>query len=255
MKRKACLVAAATSLAAVLGACEREAPAAPKAAAPVVEVVAAAPPKPSFDCAKARVSVERMACENPDLATADQRMAQSYRTQMEKFPAGQRQRLLEGQRSFLSYARKACDEDPICLEWAYDQRTADLEASLGKGPAILTLTWYETSAAPDGPLLRRTGRRLLLDQLADPATPGEQALNAKMADWLVEANAAQPVAPSLGGGIEGAAVEIRSITERKIVVAVQGPTMQRLIDWSPTLGRPLTVTEESTRTETEPADG
>ncbi|MDB5469802.1 MAG: hypothetical protein JWR84_1362 [Caulobacter sp.] len=260
MKRKACLVAAATSLAAVLGACEQEAPPAPKVAAPVVEVVAKAPPPkamgPSFDCAKARASVERMACENPALAEADQRMAQSYRAQLEKYPVSQRSRLLEGQRSFLKYARTACADDPVCLEWAYDQRTDDLENSFAKAPAILTLTRYETSAAPEGPLMRRTGRRLLLDQLADPATPGERVLNEKMADWLAEADAALPVSPSLGGGIEGAAVEIRSITERKIVVAIQGPTMQRLIDWSPQLGRPLEARDQAPQmADTDPAEG
>jgi uncharacterized protein len=256
MKRKACLVAAATSLAAVLGACE-QAPPAPRLAAPVVRVAAPAPvpPKPSFDCTKARASVERMACKNPTLAAADQRMAQSYRTQLEKFPESQKARLLEGQRSFLKYARTACAEDPVCLEWAYDQRTADLENSLAKAPAILTLTRYETSPAPDGPLMRRTGRRLLLDQLADPATPGERALNARMAEWLAEADAAAPVSPSLGGGIEGAAVEIRSITEKKVVVAIQGPTIQRLIAWSPQLGRPLQVGDETPRVEAEPVDG
>ncbi|WP_271068953.1 lysozyme inhibitor LprI family protein [Caulobacter sp. NIBR1757] len=215
-----------------------------KAAAPIMAEAPPVSPKPSFDCAKAKASVERLACESPTLAVADQRMAQSYRTQMERFPASQRSRLLEGQRSFLNYARTACADDPVCLEWAYDQRTADLDTSFAKAPAILTLTRYATSAAPDGPMLRRTGRRLLLDQLADPATPGERALNAMMAQWLAEADAASPVAPSLGGGIEGAAVEFRSISESRIVVAIQGPTVQRLIDWSPKLGRPLEVSDE-----------
>jgi uncharacterized protein YecT (DUF1311 family) len=253
MKRKACLVGAAASLAAVLGACgQQNAPAAPVAATPVVAEAPKSPPKPSFDCAKAEASVERMACENPTLAEADQRMAQSYKTQLEKFPESQRSRLLEGQRTFLTYARTACADDPICLEWAYDQRTADLDTSLAKGPAIITLTRYALSDAPDGPMLRRTGRRLLLDQLVDPATPGERALNEKMAQWLDEADAASPVSPSLGGGIEGAAVEIRSITERKVVVAIQGPTMQRMIDWSPKLGRPLQITDQPLPSEDDP---
>lgn len=260
MKRKACLVAAATLLAAVLGACEQRAPVAQMPATPVVAEAPKPPPPykvkgPSFDCAKAEASVERMACENPTLAEADQRMAQSYKTQLEKFPDSQRSRLLEGQRSFLAYARTACAEDPVCLEWAYEQRTADLDTSLSKGPAIVTLTRYVLSDAPEGPMLRRTGRRLLLDQLADPATPGERALNEKMAQWLAEADAASPVSPSLGGGIEGAAVEIRAITERKIVVAIQGPTMQRMIDWSPQLGRPLQITDQPPPAEDDPVDG
>lgn len=256
MKRKACLVAAAASLAAVLAACEqRNAPAAPNAATPVEAEAPKPPPRPSFDCAMARASVERMACEIPDLAEADQRMAQSYKTQLEKYPVSQRSRLLAGQRSFLTYARAACADDPVCLEWAYEQRTADLDTSLAKAPAIITLTRYTLSAAPDEPMLRRTGRRLLLDQLADPSTPGEMALNRQMALWLAEADAASPVSPSPGGGIEGAAVEIRSITERKVVVAIQGPATQRLVDWSIELGRPLASGEAPPSAEEAAADG
>lgn len=94
---------------------------------------------PSFDCARARAWDERTICAFADLAALDRQIATAWRRLNERASAGERARLMAGQRAWLQ-ERRAC-EGPVardaqsCLRRLMRARARDLTALADAGPA------------------------------------------------------------------------------------------------------------------------
>ncbi len=78
---------------------------------------------PSFDCSKVSTGPERLICTNKDLAEADVRMSQVYRTALSS--SADRVELKEAQRAWNRTVRDAC-ADVTCMLDAYNIRIAEL---------------------------------------------------------------------------------------------------------------------------------
>ncbi len=91
---------------------------------------------PAFDCAKAEHEIEKLICENAELAAKDRKMADVYRqaiTALEKVDAGGAEAIKElktMQRGWIGGRNdcwKAADKRQ-CARDSYDRRTATLQA-------------------------------------------------------------------------------------------------------------------------------
>lgn len=78
---------------------------------------------PSFDCAKASTTVEKMICANPKLAAADRDTAAAYKAKLAA--SADKNGLKQQQANWRRTVRDACT-DTACLEGAYKQRLAEL---------------------------------------------------------------------------------------------------------------------------------
>jgi uncharacterized protein len=65
-------------------------------------------PKPSFDCAKAMGTDERLICGSPDLARRDAQLARAYRQLREDLPEQEKAALGTGQREWVSRRNRGC---------------------------------------------------------------------------------------------------------------------------------------------------
>ena len=83
----------------------------------------AAPPSPSFDCAKATHTTEKMVCADRELAGLDVELSQAYRRARDQ--SGDRDRLRQEQLRWLRESMRPCP-DRDCLARAYRQRLAEL---------------------------------------------------------------------------------------------------------------------------------
>ena len=116
-------------------------PAPPKAASPEPSPVTAPlpfplpprpyaePARPSFDCAKARLAVEILICNDVELAALDRVMAEKYRVLRETMSSEGRQQLKKDQLSWLAQ-RNACasrTDAQRCVKDRYFTRIADLQ--------------------------------------------------------------------------------------------------------------------------------
>src|SRR4029077_13711617 len=95
-------------------------------------VSAAAPPRPSFDCAKASSAVDRLICSDEGLARLDRALAERYEELHRTVSPGGFAVLRKGQLGWQA-ARKDCvakdksrDQAVACLGEAYANRTNEL---------------------------------------------------------------------------------------------------------------------------------
>lgn len=107
---------------------------------------------PAFNCAKASSAIEKMICDEPDLAQDDAAMASSYKEALKALQAqpGLSDKLRQEQRQWLAERDQHCSlgSDPAnpqqadgivnCLLAAYQQRIAALDV-LGRPPTIVSL--------------------------------------------------------------------------------------------------------------------
>lgn len=63
---------------------------------------------PSFDCAKATTEVEKTVCASPDLAQADQALAEAYRAVLARAPEDAKALLRADQRAWIAHVGKTC---------------------------------------------------------------------------------------------------------------------------------------------------
>lgn len=85
--------------------------------------------KPSFDCAKAKLVVETLICNDLELAALDREMAEKYRALRGAMPPERRQQLKKEQLGWLAQ-RNACasrSNARRCVKNLYLSRTADLQ--------------------------------------------------------------------------------------------------------------------------------
>lgn len=77
----------------------------------------------SFDCSQAGTPFEQAICDNPELSTADDRLAATYETAVGGLSETARNAVRTGQREWLSYAQRACTRDARPLaSGEYDER-------------------------------------------------------------------------------------------------------------------------------------
>ncbi|WEJ58135.1 DUF3298 domain-containing protein [Devosia sp. FJ2-5-3] len=95
-------------------------------------LVATAPARAaSFDCAKASTPFEHAICDNPELSTADERLARTYQTAIGGLSESVASAMRTGQRTWLDYARRACTRDAEPLtSGSYDERGVSCLVSL-----------------------------------------------------------------------------------------------------------------------------
>jgi uncharacterized protein YecT (DUF1311 family) len=90
----------------------------------------ARPPGPSFDCAKAATPSEKLICEDPELASLDQDMADAYGDLLAHTPFANRPALRKAQSGWLADYSGRCNAAPgqrrTCVTQALTERTATL---------------------------------------------------------------------------------------------------------------------------------
>ena len=112
-----------------------------------------APPRPTFDCAKATGDIETLICKDPALIALDRKLAEVFAVAVKKLPprAGAEQRTL--QRAWIA-GRNACveaDDARACTERTYQMRIVELQiqSSQVKGARIVD---FECAGGEDRPL-------------------------------------------------------------------------------------------------------
>ncbi len=75
----------------------------------------------SFDCAKARSTIERMICNNAGLSDMDAQLGEAYKTAKERLSDSESKQLSSEQRDWLQNVRNRCS-DGDCLLKAYETR-------------------------------------------------------------------------------------------------------------------------------------
>ncbi|HTB57741.1 MAG TPA: lysozyme inhibitor LprI family protein [Polyangia bacterium] len=137
----------------------------------------------SFDCAKAKLPVEKMLCSDAALSDLDGRLAAAYRRALGL--ASNPEPLRAEQRSWLATERKKC-ADVACLRQAYQQRLTAIEAaappgkepsySFTKAPFINPKIINDLSTA-----LSDQGDQVLAIDLTDSETSNRYACDVKVA--------------------------------------------------------------------------
>ncbi|MGF1528998.1 MAG: lysozyme inhibitor LprI family protein [Candidatus Competibacterales bacterium] len=85
----------------------------------------------SFDCAKARTTVEKTICGHPVLDAQDTELGRLYRTLRRRLAPHQAQALRDDQRQWLRLRGALCPASKAaCLQVEYAERNADLTARL-----------------------------------------------------------------------------------------------------------------------------
>lgn len=90
---------------------------------------------PSFDCAKARGTVERTICNNPELARLDKKLASAFESRYSQLDNDQKHALLQDERHWIELRNGRCDvadfNRPVkpCIEQMIKQRIAALQAA------------------------------------------------------------------------------------------------------------------------------
>ncbi|NJN47185.1 MAG: DUF1311 domain-containing protein [Candidatus Competibacteraceae bacterium] len=89
--------------------------------------------KPSFNCEKADGSVEEMICKDDDLADLDQKMAETYKTALDKAPQEELKTLKAFQRGWVK-GRNDCwkaEDARNCVQSNYESRITELQIAYG----------------------------------------------------------------------------------------------------------------------------
>ena len=138
-------------------------------------IQAQAPPRPTFDCAKATGEIETLICKDPALIALDRKLADVFGTAVKKLPprVAVEQRTL--QRGWITNRNECVDADDLraCTERTYQMRIVELQIISGqlKGPKPvdfvcvggedrpLTLTYFETE--PRSALIQYGGDRII----------------------------------------------------------------------------------------------
>jgi uncharacterized protein len=85
------------------------------------------PVKPSFDCAKAKSSAERLICVDSELAAAEKRMAERYKEALQSLTREQQELLKQDQRSWQTERNRRCENSQVCKS-VLEGRTDELIA-------------------------------------------------------------------------------------------------------------------------------
>jgi uncharacterized protein len=123
-------------------------PVVPESSAPAA--TRAASSKPSFDCALASTWAEQQVCASDALAASDQTVVRLYRHRIAVASAGERERLRQEQRDWITQ-RNACSAASgiSCVTQSYDDRIAELRApSAAAAPAPGVPPQAATDAGP-----------------------------------------------------------------------------------------------------------
>lgn len=99
--------------------------------------------QPGFDCQRARTPVERLVCDDPELARADARMVTAYTALTQRWEEDRS--LRRTQRRWLR-ERNACGADAACLAVAYAARNAVLARALAQVPDLGPFPWTKAPA-------------------------------------------------------------------------------------------------------------
>jgi uncharacterized protein YecT (DUF1311 family) len=83
--------------------------------------------KPSFDCAKATYTSERLVCSFPDLASLDLSLANAYRDAAARSDSSGKAALRNQQNYWLRHVREKC-QNAECLRGIYEARINELRA-------------------------------------------------------------------------------------------------------------------------------
>lgn len=89
--------------------------------------------KPSFDCAKADSEIEELICKDEELAALDQKMAEVYKTALDKAPKEELDNLKAFQRGWVK-GRNDCwkaEDESSCARANYETRITELQIAYG----------------------------------------------------------------------------------------------------------------------------
>ncbi|GJE55476.1 lysozyme inhibitor LprI family protein [Methylobacterium thuringiense] len=134
----------------------------------------------AFDCAKARLPIEKAICADPAAKASDDAMEAAFETLRPALAGPQRQAALDDQRAWLKQRNANCLQNKTpasCVADANGARTGVLTARPESGPGL--------ERRPQPFFVRQAGSRdkvdvaLHLYRFADPATPGERLLNTR----------------------------------------------------------------------------
>ena len=89
------------------------------------------PPRPSFDCAKARKPDEQAVCSDTALAAKDVRLSEVFGQYRARLAPDAQKQLLKGQATWLSL-RGQCGPDIACVGRAYDERIRQIETLISR---------------------------------------------------------------------------------------------------------------------------
>lgn len=83
----------------------------------------------SFDCAKARSTVEHLICDDQAISKIDDELSKAYKDVLSRANDEQKQRVISEQKHWLKFTRSVCANES-CLKHAYWSRIAELETFL-----------------------------------------------------------------------------------------------------------------------------
>ena len=115
---------------------------------------------PSFDCAKASSSQEKLICSDADLAKLDAQLADAYSNARKA--ASDRAALLASQRAWIKQSFNACN-DKTCLTSAYQSRIAELT----QGDQPQTQSDQVLNNAAQNSLAKCLGMTMALDEISE----------------------------------------------------------------------------------------
>jgi len=95
----------------------------------------------SFDCARAGTADEKAICANPDLSSADNGIAYTYKTLLRLLKGDERQKAIDAQRAWLG-TRAGCGGDVSCLQSLYDKEKGRLNAELTAAQKSVALALF-----------------------------------------------------------------------------------------------------------------
>jgi uncharacterized protein len=90
--------------------------------------------KPSFDCANARSSIERLVCTDAELASLDRGLGTAYDDAMRKWPDAEKATQRSAQQAWIA-RRDACakhEDTRSCVEASYRQRLVEVQIKGGQ---------------------------------------------------------------------------------------------------------------------------
>ncbi len=135
-------------------------------------------PALAFDCTKAKTAVEKAICAEPELKQVDDALAAAYLTLKSSLAPDEQKMLVASERRWVG-AREYCPEAEEGLSACVKQRTEErlrlLEGRPESGPGTGTTIVPVFLVQQGTPELYDIDMALL--RFAEPATPGEEALN------------------------------------------------------------------------------
>jgi uncharacterized protein len=123
-------------------------------------IAAQAPPRPTFDCAKATGEIEALICKDPDLIALDRQLAAVFAAAVKKLPPRVAAAQRTQQRAWAASRNECVDADDLraCTERTYQMRIVELQILSGQVKGAkpvdfvcvggedrpLTVTFFET---------------------------------------------------------------------------------------------------------------